>query len=54
MKVKAKVGFLDGSGLHKKGEIVEVNKFDPNLHSEIIAEKTVEAKKPVMASAKKK
>ena len=54
MKIKVKSPFFDERGIHKKGEIVEVNNFDPNLHSEIIAEKTVETKKPVKASAKKK
>lgn len=44
MKVIAKTVFFDDSGLHKKGDIVEVKKFDASRMVELAEEKKVEKK----------
>lgn len=43
MKVIAKTVFFDTNGVHKKGDIVEVEKFDAS-RMELIEEKKVEKK----------
>ena len=46
MKIKVKAPFFDERGIHKKGDIVEVGKFDPIYH-ELIDEKTEKVEKAV-------
>ena len=46
MKIKVKAPFFDERGIHKKGEIVEVSKFDP-LYHELVEEKTEKVEKAV-------
>lgn len=43
MKVRAKVAFFDDSGVHKRGDIVEVKIFDSNT-MEKLEEKPTETK----------
>lgn len=45
MKVRVKAPFFDDNGIHKKGEITEVKKFDPYL-MELIVEKVEKEEKP--------
>lgn len=46
MKIKVKSPFFDERGIHKKGEIVEVSKFNPVYH-ELVEEKTEKVEKAV-------
>lgn len=32
IKAKVKSGYVDGKGVHKRGDFVEVTKLDPYLH----------------------
>lgn len=43
MKVIAKTVFFDDKGLHKKGSVVEVDKFDAS-RMELVEDKKVEKK----------
>lgn len=57
MKAKVKVGYVDGTGVHKKGDVVDVEKVNPYFHSPIakvvIEKKEEPKKKPAKASTKK-
>ena len=46
MKIKVKAPFFDNRGIHKKGEIVEVSKFNP-LYHELIEDNTEKVEKAV-------
>ena len=52
MKIKAKAPFFDERGIHTKGEIVEVSKFNP-LYHELIEEKTEKVEKAVKKAPSK-
>lgn len=57
MIVKVKSAYADQRGLHRKGDLIDVIKFDPSHHilvEEKKVEKKVEEKKPVKASRAKK
>ena len=57
MIVKVKSAYADQRGLHRKGDLIDVIKFDPSRHilvEEKKVEKRVEEKKPVKASRAKK
>lgn len=57
MIVKVKSAYVDQRGLHMKGDLIDVIKFDPSYHiliEEKRVEKKVEEKKPVKASRAKK
>lgn len=57
MIVKVKSAYADQRGLHRKGDLIDVIKFDPSRHiliEEKKVEKKVEEKKPVKASRAKK
>lgn len=57
MIVKVKSAYADQRGLHRKGDLIDVIKFDPSRHilvEEKKVEKNVEEKKPVKASRAKK
>lgn len=57
MIVKVKSAYADQRGLHCKGDLIDVIKFDPSYHiliEEKRVEKKVEEKKPVKASRAKK
>lgn len=43
MLIKVKAPFFDKNGLHKKGDLLEVNSFD-NLHHERVEEQSSEPK----------
>lgn len=45
MKVRAKAPWIDETGLHKKGDIVEVKRFDPILMDMVDEPKTETKKK---------
>ena len=47
MKVKVKAPFFDEKGIHKKGEICEVNKFRPEYMELVEEKKTKEIKKSI-------
>lgn len=50
MKVKAKMPFYDANGLHLKGEIIDVKKFDAN-HMDLIEEKAEKVEEPAKEEA---
>lgn len=53
MKVKVKAPFFDEKGIHKKGDICEVNKFRPE-YMELVEEKKAEkVEKAIKEDAKK-
>lgn len=52
MKIKVKAPFFDERGIHKKGEIVEVNKFRPE-YMELLDENAEEKKEKVEKAVKK-
>lgn len=53
MKVKVKSAFVDGKGLHQKGDVIDVKSFNPTL-MEIIPEKEAKTEsKPVKKAAPK-
>lgn len=52
MKVKVKAPFFDEKGIHKKGDICEVNKFRPE-YMELVEEKTEKVEKAIKTDAKK-
>lgn len=57
MIVKVKSAYADQRGLHRKGDLIDVIKFEPSRHilvEEKKVEKKVEEKKPVKASRAKK
>lgn len=57
MIVKVKSAYADQRGLHRKGDLIDVIKFDPSRHiliEEKKVEKKVEEKKPTKASRAKK
>lgn len=56
MIVRVKSAYVDQRGLHRKGDLIDVIKFDPKFHDliEEKAEKKVEEKKPSLASRAKK
>lgn len=57
MIVKVKSAYADQRGLHRKGDLIDVIKFDPSRHilvEEKKVEKKVEEKKPAKASRAKK
>ena len=52
MKVKVKAPFFDERGIHKKGEVVDVNKFKPE-YMELIEEKEEIVEKAIKKDSKK-
>ena len=52
MKIKVKAPFFDERGIHKKGEIVEVGRFNPIYH-ELIDDKEEKVEKAVKKTASK-
>ena len=52
MKIRVKAPFFDERGIHKKGEIVEVNKFRPE-YMELLDENAEEKKEKVEKAVKK-
>jgi len=55
MIVRVKSAYVDQRGLHRKGDLIDVIKFDPKFHD--LIEERVEKKaekKPVKASRAKK
>lgn len=52
MKVKVKAPFFDENGIHKRGEIVEVNNFCPE-YMELVEEKKEKVEKAIKTDAKK-
>ena len=52
MKIRVKAPFFDERGIHKKGEIVEVNKFRPEYME--LLDKNAEEKKEKVEKAVKK
>lgn len=52
MKIKVKAPFFDDRGIHKKGDIVEVAKFNP-LYHELVDEKTEKVEKAVKKTPSK-
>lgn len=52
MKVKVKAPFFDERGIHKKGEVVDVNKFRPE-YMELIEEKEEIVEKAIKKDSKK-
>ena len=53
MKVLVKAPFFDERGIHKKGEIVEVDKFRPEYMELIEEKKTDKVEKAVKTEPKK-
>lgn len=53
MKVKVKAPFFDEKGIHKKGEICEVNKFRPEYMELVEEKKTEKVEKAIKEDAKK-
>lgn len=56
MKVKVKAPFFDDSGLHTKGEVCEVKRFNPILMEPVVETKKVEKavkKDPAKTTRKK-
>lgn len=55
MIVRVKSAYVDQRGLHRKGDLIDVIKFDPKFH-DLIEEKVEKKaeKKPVKASRAKK
>lgn len=45
MKIRVKVTFFDNNGVHKVGEICEVENFDANRMEEVKEEKVEKPKK---------
>lgn len=56
MIVKVKSAYADQRGLHRKGDLIDVIKFEPSRHILVEEKKVekVEEKKPVKASRAKK
>lgn len=52
MKIRVKAPFFDERGIHKKGEVVEVNKFRPEYME--LLDKNAEEKKEKVEKAVKK
>ena len=52
MKVKVKAPFFDEKGIHKRGDICEVNKFRPE-YMELVEEKTEKVEKAIKTDSKK-
>ena len=52
MKVKVKAPFFDERGIHKNGEVVDVNKFRPE-YMELIEEKEEIVEKAIKKDSKK-
>ena len=53
MKVKVKAPFFDEKGIHKRGEICEVNKFRPEYMELVEEKKTEKVEKAIKEDAKK-
>lgn len=53
MKVRVKTPFFDDNGLHKRGDVIEVKKFNPD-RMELVPEEKGKKTEPKKASAKKK
>lgn len=53
MKVKVKAPFFDEKGIHKKGDICEVNKFRPEYMELVEEKKTEKVEKAVKTDTKK-
>lgn len=45
MKIKVKAPFFDAKGIHKPGEIMEVEDFNPVYHEPVVDEKKATEKK---------
>jgi hypothetical protein len=52
MKVRVKAPFFDDRGIHKKGEVCEVQNFRPE-YMELVEEKKEKVEKAVKADPKK-
>lgn len=53
MKIKVKAPFFDERGIHKKGEVVEVNKFRPEYMELIEEKKADKVEKAIKTDSKK-
>lgn len=53
MKVLVKAPFFDERGIHKKGEVVEVNKFRPEYMELIEEKKADKVEKAIKTDSKK-
>lgn len=53
MKIKVKAPFFDERGIHKKGEIVEVNKFRPEYMELLEGESKEKVEKAVKKTPSK-
>lgn len=53
MKIIVKAPFFDNRGIHKKGEIVEVDKFRPEYMELIEEKKTEKVEKAIKTDSKK-
>ena len=53
MKIMVKAPFFDARGIHKKGEIVDVDKFNPEYMELIEEKKEKKVEKAVKADPKK-
>ena len=55
MKIKVKSPFFDAKGIHKPGEIMEVEEFNPIYHEPVVDEKkaAVKVEKAVDPTPKK-
>jgi len=54
MKVKVKAAFLDKDGIHKKGDVLDVNHFDPFLMIALEEDEPKEEAKPKTTKKSKK
>lgn len=54
MKVKIKSAYLDKDGLHKKGDVLDVDIFDPLLMIALEEDKPKEEAKPKTTTKKSK
>lgn len=53
MKVRVKTPFYDDNGIHKRGDVIEVKKFNPD-RMELVPEEKEKKAEPKKVSAKKK
>ena len=53
MKVKVKAPFFDEKGIHKKGDICEVNKFRPEYMELVEEKRTEKVEKAIKEDTKK-
>lgn len=53
MKIIVKAPFFDERGIHKKGEIVEVDKFKPEYMELLEEKKTEKVEKAIKTDSKK-